>query len=55
MWEEDLETLARRKVAWLIGIIAAAGIAFGLWYWYAGRQHTAAAVPAAAPAAGAGG
>jgi len=50
MWEEDLEMLARRKVAWLIGIIAAAAIALGLWYWYAGRQHTAAAVPAAAPA-----
>jgi Protein of unknown function (DUF3014) len=50
MWEDDLETRARRKVAWLIGIIAAAGIVLGVWYWYAGRQHAAAPLPAAAPA-----
>ena len=52
MWEEDLESAARRKVAWLIGIVVAAAIAFAGWYWYASRQHPAAAtpvVPAAAP------
>jgi Protein of unknown function (DUF3014) len=52
MWEEDLESAARRKVAWLIGIVAAAAIAFAGWYWYASRQHPAVAtpvVPAVAP------
>jgi len=48
MWEDDLETKARRRVAWLIGIVTASGIAVGAWYWYAGRQH---AVPPPAPAA----
>ena len=53
MWEEDLESAARRKVAWLIGIVVAAAIAFAGWYWYSSRQRPAAAtpvVPAAAPA-----
>src|SRR3982075_4180380 len=53
MWEEDLENAARRKVAWLIGIVVAAAIAFAGWYWHASRQHPAAAtpvVPAVAPA-----
>src|ERR1700732_5167361 len=52
MWEEDLESAARRKVAWLIGIVVPAVIAVGGWYWYASRQHPAAAtsvVPVAAP------
>ena len=53
MWEEDLESAARRKVAWLIGIVVAAAIAFAGWYWY-GSQHRPAAppppvIPAAAP------
>src|SRR6266480_6311774 len=51
MWEEDVESAARRKVAWLIGIVVAAVIAFGGWYWYASRQRPAAATPVAAPAA----
>jgi hypothetical protein len=53
MWEEDLESAARRKVAWLIGIVVAAAIAFAGWYWYSSRPRPAAAtpvVPAAAPA-----
>jgi hypothetical protein len=53
MWEEDLESAARRKVAWLIGIVVAAATAFAGWYWYGSRPRTAAAtpvVPAAAPA-----
>jgi Protein of unknown function (DUF3014) len=52
MWEEDLESSARRKVAWLIGIVVAVVIAFAGWYWYASRHRPAAAtpvVPAAAP------
>jgi hypothetical protein len=50
MWQEDLEDSARRKVAWLIGIIVAAALALGGWYWYSGRSPTAAPEPAAAPA-----
>jgi hypothetical protein len=35
MWEaEDLEAAARRKVAWLAGIVAAVALALGGWYWY---------------------
>ena len=49
MWEDDLEDLARRKVVWL-SIIVAVAIAFGGWYWYAGRTRTAAPAPPAAPA-----
>ena len=52
MWDEDVESAARRKVAWLIGIVVAAAVAFAGWYWYASRQHPAAAtpvVPAVAP------
>jgi len=51
MWEEDVESAARRKVAWLIGIVVAAVIALGGWYWYASRQRPAPATPVAAPAA----
>src|SRR6267143_5819112 len=51
MWDEDVESAARRKVAWLIGIVVAAVIALGGWYWYASRQRPAAATPVvAAPA-----
>jgi len=52
MWEEDLESAARRNVAWLSGIVVAAAIAIAGWYWYASRQYPAAAtpvVPAVAP------
>ena len=54
MWEDDLETKARRRVAWLIGIVVAAIIVVGGWYWYESRQHTApppAPTPAPLPAA----
>jgi DUF3014 family protein len=51
MWDEDVESAARRKVAWLIGIVVAAVIALGGWYWYASRQRPAAAAAVvAAPA-----
>lgn len=50
MWEtEDLEAGARRKVMWLIGIVAAAAIGFGLRYWYV-SQHRPAPPPPAVPA-----
>jgi len=52
MWEEDLENAARRKVAWLSGMVVVAAIAIAGWYWYASRQHPVAAtplVPAVAP------
>ena len=51
MWEEDLESAARRKVAWLIGIVVAAAIAFAGWYWYGLRHRPAAATPVVAAAA----
>src|ERR1700680_1320629 len=44
MWDENLEDKARRNVAWLIGIIAAALIAVGGWYWYASRHRALAGV-----------
>ena len=49
MWEDDVESGARRKVAWLIGIVAAVAIGFGGWYWYSSR-HRAAEPAAVAPA-----
>jgi Protein of unknown function (DUF3014) len=52
MWEEDLESAARRKVMWLNGIVVAAALAIAGWYWYASRQHPVVAtpvVPAAPP------
>src|SRR5882724_4959315 len=48
MWDEDVESAARRKVAWLVGIVVAAVIALGGWYWYASRQRPAAATPVVA-------
>jgi len=48
MWEEDLEDGSRRKVAWLIGIIAACAAAIVGWYWYA-SHHQAPAEPVAPP------
>ena len=51
MWTgENLEAAARRKVAWLIGIVATALIAVGVWYWF-GARHAGAPATAAAPAA----
>ena len=55
MWE-DIEDRARNKTAWLIGLVVAAGVLAGGWYWYHSRQpaaeapavvHTAAPQPAA--------
>jgi hypothetical protein len=51
MWEADLEDIARRKVAWLIGIIAAAALAVGGWYWYSSHHQPAPAQATAAPVA----
>jgi len=48
MWEDDVESGARRKVAWLIGIVAAAALGFGGWYWYS-SGHRAAEPVAVAP------
>jgi hypothetical protein len=51
MWEtEDLEAGARRKVMWLIGIVAAAAIGFGLWYWYVSQHRPAPPPPPAVQA-----
>jgi hypothetical protein len=51
MWEEDLESAARRKAAWLVGIVVVAAIAFAGWYWYALRHRPVAAPTAVAAAA----
>jgi hypothetical protein len=54
MWDDNQEDLARRKVVWLLGIIAVIAVGLGGWYWYASRQPAAtpvAAAPAPAPAA----
>jgi hypothetical protein len=45
MWE-DLEDRARDKTAWLIGIVVAAGVLAGGWYWYHSRQPAAPAAVA---------
>jgi hypothetical protein len=51
MWDDTQEDLARRKVVWLLGIIAAIAVALGGWYWYASRRAPAApAATATAPA-----
>ena len=50
MWEDDLEDRSRRKVAWLIGIIVAAAIAVGGWYWYASRPTAPTAAAPLRPA-----
>jgi hypothetical protein len=51
MWEtEELEAGARRKVMWLIGIVAAAAIGFGLWYWYVSQHRPAPPPPPAVQA-----
>jgi hypothetical protein len=41
MWEDDLESSARRKVAWLIGIVAAVAFGLGGWYWYKVKHRPA--------------
>jgi hypothetical protein len=54
MWEEDFEASARRKVAWLVGAVAAVALAVGGYYFY-GVRHEApapAAVPVVAPPVG---
>jgi hypothetical protein len=53
MWEEDFETSARRKVAWLVGIVAAVALAAGGYYWFGVRHETppSAPVPVVAPTA----
>ncbi|MBV9696275.1 MAG: DUF3014 domain-containing protein [Gammaproteobacteria bacterium] len=51
MWGDDLEASARGKMAWLIGIVAAAAIALGIWYWSGlHAPPPAPPPPAAAPA-----
>jgi len=49
MWEEDVEDQARRKFAWLVGIVVAIAIAAGGWYWYASKSHVAAPAPVVRP------
>ena len=53
MWEEDFEASARRKVAWLIGVVAIVALAVGGYYFYSTRHATPAPapVPVVAPAA----
>jgi len=51
MWEaQDLEASARRKIAYLVGIVAVALVAGGAWYWYRSRETAPLAVAPAAPA-----
>jgi hypothetical protein len=51
MWDDDLESRARRRVALLIGIIAAVLLVIGGgWYWYSHRQQAAPPPPPPAPA-----
>jgi hypothetical protein len=37
MWEADADASSRRKVAWLVGAVAAALVAVAGWYWYSSR------------------
>ncbi len=46
MWEDDIEAASRRRFAWLAGVVAAALLAAG-WYWYS-HKSTPAAEPAPA-------
>ena len=58
MWEaEDLEASAKRKLVWLAGIVAAAALAVGGWYWYSthAAPEPAGPVQAVAPAQAPGG
>src|SRR5215475_6071260 len=47
MWEEDLESASRRKVAWLIGIVVAVVLGLGGWYWYKSAHHPPVEAPVA--------
>ena len=47
MWEDELEAASRRRFAWLAGIVAAAFLAGG-WYWYT-HKNLPVAEPAPAP------
>jgi len=51
MWEADLEAAARRRLAWLIGAVAAMLALIGGWYWYSTRGS--APEPAPTPVANA--
>ncbi|MBS0578431.1 MAG: DUF3014 domain-containing protein [Proteobacteria bacterium] len=46
MWEDDIEAASRRRFAWLAGLVAAAFVVGG-WYWY---SHKTAPVAEPAPA-----
>jgi len=51
MWEaQDLEASARRKVAYLVGGVAAVLLLGGAWYWYAAREAPPVPAAPAAPA-----
>jgi hypothetical protein len=50
MWEDELEAASRRRFAWLAGIVAAAFLAGG-WYWYTHKNlPVAEPAPALTPA-----
>jgi hypothetical protein len=54
MWGDDIENMARRRMAWLIGALALATVALGGWFWYQSRTpavHSVAATAPPAPAA----
>ncbi|HEX4389173.1 MAG TPA: DUF3014 domain-containing protein [Steroidobacteraceae bacterium] len=53
MWEDDLEVSSRRKLAWLVGIVAAVALLAAGWYWYRARQAAPAPAPVAVSAPGA--
>ena len=38
MWDDYRGDLARNKVAWLVGAIAAVVVIGGGWYWYSARS-----------------
>jgi hypothetical protein len=51
MWQaQDLEASARRKVAYLVGAVAAVLVLGGAWYWYSSRATPPVAPTPAAPA-----
>ena len=49
MWEQEVEDVRRRRIAWGIGIVVAALALGGGWYWYAARQSAPAPEPLHAP------
>ena len=46
MWDDYRGDLARNKVAWLVGAIAAVVVIGGGWYWYSSRSSAPPAPPA---------